>query len=324
METSKGRLIEMRLEQLYIFQKIAETGSIRKASATLYTTPQNVSKAMIQLEEEWNTTLYLRSRTGVRLTQEGEQAYELIQKILEDIDALNQYFHVSGSNYFSDVRLPVSITSCSLLEPFATGAVNTLLADYEKTPIQIDKKGSVQIRSYLFALNKEEEMPDLVLTNEIPEKMALFQKKTEKYYDCYFLFEDELCLQVPKNDPLANYDRIPLSVLEDLPMLLYTGTPAQKTESELIIQSRGHELKNVSRTANIETCSQIALNRHKYCFVGYPSVEFRPMANIDYIPLEQPITTNQILLVKKKRKNKSFTNAFIKSIDDSFNIKKIW
>lgn len=53
----------MRLEQLYIFQEIAETGSIRKASERLFLSAQSISKAMIQLEAEWNTTLYLRSRT---------------------------------------------------------------------------------------------------------------------------------------------------------------------------------------------------------------------------------------------------------------------
>ena len=82
----------MRLEQLYAFQKIAETGSIRKASAALFSTPQNISQAMIQLEKEWNTTLYIRSRTGVKLTEAGEHAYQLIQRILEDIDGLNRYF----------------------------------------------------------------------------------------------------------------------------------------------------------------------------------------------------------------------------------------
>ena len=72
------------------------------------------------------------------------------------------------------------------------------------------------------------------------------------------------------------------------------------------------------------TCSRLAVNQHKYCFVGYPSVEFRPMANVDYIPLERQILTNQMLMVKRKRRNKTFTDAFIRSFDDYFNLKKMW
>ena len=107
-------------------------------------------------------------------------------------------------------------------------------------------------------------------------------------------------------------------------MLLYTGTPSQKTESEQILMDWGHELQNVSRISNIETCSQIAINQHRYCFVGYPSVEFRPMANVIYVPLERSIATNQIMLVKRRRKNRTVTNAFVNSMDDYFNLKKLW
>ena len=48
------------------------------------------------------------------------------------------------------------------------------------------------------------------------------------------------------------------------------------------------------------------------------------MANVDYIPLERQILTNQMLMVKRKRRNKTFTDAFIRSFDDYFNLKKMW
>ena len=86
----------------------------------------------------------------------------------------------------------------------------------------------------------------------------------------------------------------------------------------------GYALKNVSRTSNIETCSRVALNQHRYCFVGYPSVEFRPLANVSYIPLEYPMKARHLLLVKKKRKNIKFCDAFIKSFDDMFNLQVFW
>ncbi|MDO4275839.1 MAG: LysR family transcriptional regulator [Eubacteriales bacterium] len=315
----------MRLEQLYIFQKIAESGSIRKASESLYSSPQNISKSMIQLEKEWNTTLYTRSKTGIQLTEDGEQAYLLIQNILKDIEVLNQYFHVeTPALYCSETQALVSVCSCSVMEPIATATINIILSENSEAPIQIDKKSSSEIRKDLYTLEKEDDMPDLVLLNEVPEKMTFLQKKTEKIYHCYFIFSDELCLQVPLGDPLAQYDKIPLKLLETLPMLLYTGTPKQKAVGEKIIQELGHEMKNVSRTSNIETCSRIALNQHKYCFVGYPSVEFRPMANVAYVPLEVSIHADQLLLVKKRRRNRTFTNAFIKSMDDCFNLKKLW
>ena len=44
----------MRLEQLYIFEKVADTGSMRRAAEALYLSAQSVSKSMLQLEAEWN------------------------------------------------------------------------------------------------------------------------------------------------------------------------------------------------------------------------------------------------------------------------------
>lgn len=311
----------MRLEQLYLFQKIAETGSIRKASEALFTSPQNTSKAMIQLEKEWNTKLYDRFRTGIQLTSEGEKAYELVSKILEDIDALNQYFHVTS---ITESKLPVSITSCAVMEAITIAAVNILYNDFQETPIQIDKKGNLEIQKMLEELDQTEYRPDFIIHNATSDKMDLLQKKTSAYYNCFFLYEDELCVQVPKTDELVKYDRIPMSVLENLPMLLFTGVPSQPTESERILEKMGHKLKKVSRTATLETSCQLALNQHKYIFVGYPSVELRPMANVVYIPLEKPITTNMVLLAKKNCSNKAFSRAFMETIDNYYVFTKLW
>ncbi|MCD8362048.1 MAG: LysR family transcriptional regulator [Lachnospiraceae bacterium] len=312
----------MRLEQLYIFCKTVETGSVRKAGEALYTSPQNASKAIRQLETEWNTTLFHRSRTGMQLTAEGEQAYSMVQKILDDVESLNQYFHIPshGSTFLTSV----SIISCSALEVLVTSICNSLLPCYTNIHLEIDKKGSVQIRDYLLSLRKTDEISEIILTNEIADYMDLYKKKLSSLYHCFFLYEDELCLQVPKNDPLAKYEYIPLDVLVNLPLLLYSATPKQKTQSELLLQEMGYELKNVSRTASIETCSQIAMNLHKYCFVGYPSVEFRPMANVTYIPLEKTISSTEIILLKKGIRKEPFINAFFDLIDSYFGLKRLW
>ena len=315
----------MRLEQLYIFEAVAETGSIRKASEQMFLSAQSVSKAMIQLEAEWNTTLFLRSRTGIELTEEGARAYTMVQKVLEDVRALSDHFHVKDATRREQQnKVPVSLCSCAVMELFAFGTVNTLMEKYPEVPIQIDKRSSVQIRELLFSTTREEKLPDLVLNNETPAKLATFREKTESRYNCYVLFEDELCLQVPQNDPLASLDRVPLSVLENLPMLLFSGTPDRRTESEEILKAWGYELKNVSRISNIETCSQIALNHHRYCFVGSPSVEFRPLAGVVYIPLEKPIVTNQLMLVKRRKRNRVIINAFVRSMEDYFNLRQLW
>ncbi len=66
----------MELKQLEYFVICAETQSFRKASNLLFTTQSNVSKVIKNLEEELGQPLFLRSKTGVTMTEKGKQIYE--------------------------------------------------------------------------------------------------------------------------------------------------------------------------------------------------------------------------------------------------------
>ena len=314
----------MRFEQLLYFKITAETQSIRKASQILYVSPQCISKSILQLEDEFHTELFQRSKSGMYLTSRGEEAYSLTLPVIEAANALTDYFHVSKAVCTNDLNAPVSICCCSVMELLASGSISLLMKKYPDVQVQTDSRGSEEILKLLISSSDLDEMPDLVLLNSSEDRLDLLKEKLYKEYLAYYIFEDTLCLQVPQDDPLSQKDFIPLQTLVNLPMLLFSSNPRKQTESELKLSKMGYALKNVSRTSNIETCSRVALNQHRYCFVGYPSVEFRPLANVSYIPLEYPMKARHLLLVKKKRKNIKFCDAFIKSFDDMFNLQVFW
>lgn len=311
----------MRLEQLQYFQKIAELRSIRRAAEELYLTPQSLSKSVMQLEEELGVTLYSRTRTGICLTPEGRQAYQQICRILDQVEDLKQCFHRQDSE---NAAAPVTLFSSSALEMFAMGVINQHLSHYPNVPIQVGKMGSWQINEILMKEKDPANLPDLVLTHCVPKELEHLHSSTAANYICYMLYEDVLCLQVPIGDPLAKLDAIPSELLVDLPLLLYSPVPTEKTQSEMALAAMGYELRNVSRIANFETTSQVAFNLHKYCFVGFPSVEFRPMSGVTYIPLEANLTTKELLLAKRSRKNRAITDAFLHSVDEYYDMQLLW
>lgn len=314
----------MRLEQLYIFRKIAESSSIRQAAEELYITPQYASKAMLQFEEELGVTLYTRSRTGIELTSQGNEAYDLVVKAIGGIEEVKNHFRKETDMMKLSLQ-PVSITCCAVLEPVVSGfASNIIVEQFPSASVQIDKLGSSQIMELLTEMKKGDSEPDIIIMTVPKEKEDQARALLEKKYRGFHLFDDELCLQVPKNHPLARKAFIPMTELTDLPMLLYSGTPSRMTDSELILQQRGYTLTNVSRTANLDTTSQVAVKMNRFCFVGYPSVEFRPMTNVEYIPLEEPIYSEFILLVKRSVSNIPFAEAIIDSLDSSFSMHGLW
>lgn len=78
----------MELKQLQYFVICAETQSFRKASSLLFTTQSNVSKVIRALEDELGQTLFLRSQTGVTLTEKGKQIYEYASATLDSADRI--------------------------------------------------------------------------------------------------------------------------------------------------------------------------------------------------------------------------------------------
>ena len=62
------------------FCKILECGSFTKAAEALGYTQAAISQMIRSLEAEFSLTLLTRTRTGIRLTREGEELYPLIQK----------------------------------------------------------------------------------------------------------------------------------------------------------------------------------------------------------------------------------------------------
>lgn len=309
----------MRIEQLYGFLALADHGSIRKASNYLYTSPQNLSKLMISLENELNTTLFIRSHSGIILTEEGKKAYNMVSNVIHELNLLKAEFQVHSPLEKHLCLCPVYIICGAVFEPLVSAVTNQIIEDFPATPIQIDKKSSMEILSLLSQPDtKTDDVPDLAIIAIYTKAVPDFISKLSHIYDFYSLMEDTLHLQVPKKDPLSKMDKIPFKLLETLPLLLYNGNPRNPTAAEHILAQYGCFPQNVCRTSNLETCSQQALNQKKYCFVGYPSVEFRPLPKVAYVPFEINISSFHILLKKKKASNQPFCDAFSNYFFDCF------
>lgn len=76
----------MELRQLRYFVKIADLGSLSKASRALHVAQPALSQQMAQLEAELGQLLLVRMSTGVRMTEQGEIFYTHAQRVLRQIE----------------------------------------------------------------------------------------------------------------------------------------------------------------------------------------------------------------------------------------------
>lgn len=72
----------MDIADLLIFTEAARAGSFTRAAKNLRMAQPNVSTAIAALEKEWQIPLFIRSKTGVRLTKKGEDFFHLAEKIM--------------------------------------------------------------------------------------------------------------------------------------------------------------------------------------------------------------------------------------------------
>lgn len=76
----------MELRQLRYFVKIADMGSMSRASLVLHISQPSLSQQIAQLEDEMGKALLIRLPSGVRMTVEGEAFYRQALQILRQID----------------------------------------------------------------------------------------------------------------------------------------------------------------------------------------------------------------------------------------------
>lgn len=73
-----------------VFRTVIEQGTFYKASVVLNVTPSAISHSVNQLETELGFPVFIRSRTGVKLTPDGKKILPLIQEIINDQNRLEQ------------------------------------------------------------------------------------------------------------------------------------------------------------------------------------------------------------------------------------------
>lgn len=74
----------MDIHDLKIFLTIAQESSVSKASKILYMTPQGTSKVLKNLETEMGCQLFIRDKSGMKLTESGERFREYALKDVDD------------------------------------------------------------------------------------------------------------------------------------------------------------------------------------------------------------------------------------------------
>lgn len=225
----------MRTKHLIYFLSLAETHSTRQTSRDLYTTHQNVSKTIRQLEADFNTTLFFRSQKGVELTAAGklmlpvaQRAHDDFARLRTDIAALEKRPDLTGELHILGSTLASSTLLSSLIQTFSEL--------YPALSIRLDNDEPTAI---LRKIALHPQMLGVVVILSSPEFRDLYTPYIEQV-TLMPLLQDTYYCTVSSQSPLAELKSISLDQFVQYPFAaIASGEDGGSILADLIIQRGG-------------------------------------------------------------------------------------
>lgn len=294
----------MRLEQLVQLVEIAECHSIVEASQKLHITQPNLSLSIKNLEQELGIQIFVRSRRGSFLTEEGIDIYQKSKKVLALIDSMYPKI-ASDSTLSGSIYITCTLGFKNTIEML----VKKIMFDHPLIKQYIHTDDAQNINSHLLDNNQYNIILTSISNHELMTNPAIFDK-----YSVYFIKKSNISLLSSVDSPYTKRKNIPFSILKNLPLISYSsdGTAFYLAKT---VESYGIKLNQRIITndySNITNYIQMGL--------AYSLVTDFPLLddNCTMIPLKEKIPILFVMLVEKSYLSSDLYSMFFTIISDIY------
>lgn len=129
-----GYYMNINFELYRIFYTVANHGNITKASEELLISQPAISKSIKNLEEQLGGTLFVRTKRGVILTEEGKEFYKYIKQAMEFIQNAESKFTDMINLETGTIKIGISTT---LTKEFLLPYIEIFHSKYPNINIEI-------------------------------------------------------------------------------------------------------------------------------------------------------------------------------------------
>jgi len=276
------------IHQLEYFVAVAEEGQFTRAAARLHIAQPSVSAQVRQLERLLGTQLFHRGSSHVTLTDAGEALLPMARRVLNDVvELVNEVAEVEGLRR-GHVGIGATPSLSATLLPIVLGRFH---ATHPGVSIAVSEQGSTHLLKGL-------DSGDLDLALAV---LPVHAPGTERIV----LAIEELVVAIRNDHPLASRQRIGISDLADIPMVMFrdgydlrTTTLAAFTEAGLTprVAVEGGEMGSV-----------ISLAAEGLGAAVIPSIVSITDSRLHVLRLKRPRLTREIALVS--RSDRRLSNA---------------
>lgn len=218
---------------------VAEHKNFTRAAETLSMTQPAVSHHIKQLEQEVGAPLFLRSKTGLLLTPQGE----IVVSYARRMKALNERMLAelqTAGRQLSLLRIGITHTSESNLTAAA-------LAKYS------NQKGKLKIILFTDTINN---LYDILENYEL-DLAIVDGAYTDPRFSSMLLDTDYLTCVLSVDNPLARKAAVTLAELKRQKMILRTPASATRTLFESALESHGESIQSFDVTLEVDNIATI-------------------------------------------------------------------
>lgn len=199
----------MNIEQLEYIVEVSKTKSISTASTNLLISQSGISRSISNLENELGIKIFHRSRSGTRITTEGEAIVKLAYEVVAKLQQIKEEAQLKTANINGELKISASP---SVLMTILLKAIPLFKKDYPGVKLEITERAEDGILDDI-----RNERTDIGLT--------LISENIQSSNDLKYgtLLEGKMNVCVNKNSPLAFNQTINPKDILHYPLAMYNG-----------------------------------------------------------------------------------------------------
>lgn len=286
----------MEIRQLKYFVVIAETGGFTEASRRCYLSQSAISQQIKNLEDELNTTLFVRTPHKVMLTESGEMLLPLARKILKSVDDCN----VLMNDIHGMLCGELSIGLTESFEPYIRKAVSQFIRKYPKVQLYLYYKTIPELITMLRA-------------GDLDMAFSIKVEGEEDWVDSEQIAKYRFCAVMRNTHPLADRDVLTFKALASQPLILPEEPLGDKNAIVRFLSKSANEL-NIRATIN-DSCAILNQLKISNCISILSEQSIDGVDELRAIPILELLTPFITYVhTQKNTYRKKAVDAFLKEI----------
>ncbi len=273
-----------------IFKQIMTSGNFTKAAEALNMTQSAVSHAVSALEREIGFTLFVRTKQGIRLTEDGKQLWHHVETLVAAEDRLYNQIHAMNRLEMGTLRVG-SFTSAS--SRFLPKILKAYDARYPDVQVEIFDEDYDRIMEKLHQGRID-----------VGFLIEDYIKKEHHSLPC---FKDEMVVVVPYDMDLSQIDDIALKDVEKYPFIMPDNNQDVYLKQLL---AEHHVLPRIKYKFQLMSTVFAMVEAGLGITIVPDSTLLKTNYNVDLISLDPPVYRNIHIVANKTQMHSPVVKSF--------------